>query len=191
MKIHARLGKQAASQRGIVLIVALILLVIMSLATAYSVRGAGSTELVTNNTRTQLLAMQATEAALRYCETGVVNSHLLLATPTLTLSPVLTPTAAPTGTSPVYAWESLTNWDASSSTTSVTVIGTADLVLNDNGSGLYKRPPECMAQYMQVANTQRVIVTARGFGPDVAAADSARTAPSGSEVWLQSTLVLP
>ena len=184
-------GFKPAAERGIVLIVALILLVVMSLATAYSVRGAGSSELVANNTRTQLLAMQATEAALRYCETGVVNYRALLTTHTLVLSPVLTPVAAPVGTA-TFDWESLTKWDGSSSVASVTVIGTTDLVLNDTSSGLYKRAPECMAQFMNIADTQRVIVTARGFGPDVAGLTGTdRPAPEGSEVWLQSTLVLP
>lgn len=191
LKNQSRGRFKPAAERGIVLIVALILLVVMSLATAYSVRGAGSSELVANNTRTQLLAMQATEAALRYCETGVVNYRALLATPTLVLSPVFTPAPAPVGGA-AFDWESLTKWDGSSSATSVTVIGTGDLVLNDTSSGLYKRGPECMAQFMNVADTQRVIVTARGFGPDVAGLTGTdRPAPEGSEVWLQSSLVLP
>ena len=190
LKNQSRGRFKPAAERGIVLIVALILLVVMSLATAYSVRGAGSSELVANNTRTQLLAMQATEAALRYCETGVVNYRALLATPTLVLSPVFTPTAAPVGVP--FDWESLTKWDGSTSVASVTVIGTGDLVLNDTSSGLYKRGPECMFQFMNVGSTQRVIVTARGFGPDVGALTGTdRPAPEGSEVWLQSTLVLP
>lgn len=188
-----RRGQKPTTQRGIVLIVALILLVIMSLATAYSVRGAGSSEMVTGNTRTQLLAMQATEAALRYCETGVVNARAVAKDPALVLplgSPLLTPAAAPIGTAP-FDWESLTKWDGSGSVASVTVIS-SDLVLNDSSSALYKRAPECMAQFMNIADTQRVIVTARGFGPDVAGLiGTDRSAPEGSEVWLQSTLVLP
>jgi type IV pilus assembly protein PilX len=178
-------------QRGVVLIVALILLMILSMTAAYSIRGAGSSELVANNTRTQHLAMQSAEAALRYCETGVVNSNMLLSTPTLVLSPLLTPTAAPSGPSVTYTWQGLSSWDGTGSAGAVSVIAASSLALNDSSSGLYKRSPECMAQYMQTANTHRVIVTARGFGPDVAAADSNRTAPKGSEVWLQSTLVLP
>jgi hypothetical protein len=48
-----------------------------------------------------------------------------------------------------------------------------------------------MAQYLQAASTRTVVITARGFGPDVAAdTGGARAVPRGSEVWLQSTLTM-
>jgi type IV pilus assembly protein PilX len=58
----------------------------------------------------------------------------------------------------------------------------------------YKRAPECMVEPVPVvlagtavANTSSsFVVTARGFGPEVAAADGSRSHPLGSEVWLQS-----
>ena len=57
-----------AAQRGIVLIMALIMLVVISLLTAVSVRNATSSEGVNANVRQTQLAGQAAETALRYCE---------------------------------------------------------------------------------------------------------------------------
>ena len=66
------------------------------------------------------------------------------------------------------------------------------------GNGTYKRPPECMIENIPIIkagtstvnNTASYVITARGFGPEVAAADASRTRPMGSEVWLQSHLEL-
>jgi hypothetical protein len=65
------------------------------------------------------------------------------------------------------------------------------------GSTTFKRTPECMVEHVTVANpsgppntTSTFVITARGFGPEVAAVDSTRSKPIGSEVWLQSTISL-
>ncbi len=176
-------------QQGVVLVIALVLLVILSLVASYNARNVGSAELVSNNTRTAELAMQAAEAVLRHCERGVENHYSTLKTPTLTLSPLITPTTAPTGVT--YTWQDLTNWDGTASAAQIRVIGTTALVLSDATGNTYKRLPECMAQYFQAANTRTVVITARGFGPEVAADTGARDIPKGAEVWLQSILTLP
>jgi Tfp pilus assembly protein PilX len=59
-------------QRGVVLIIALILLVVISLLAVTSVRNAGSTATVAGNVRTTELATQAAEIALRHCESSVL-----------------------------------------------------------------------------------------------------------------------
>jgi hypothetical protein len=43
-----------------------------------------------------------------------------------------------------------------------------------------------MAEYMDGGNAQKVVVTARGFGPEVSAPDPHRSTPVGTEIWLQS-----
>jgi Tfp pilus assembly protein PilX len=62
-----------ATQRGVVLIIALVMLVVISLLTTLSIRSAVSTESVSGNVRTTELASQAAEIALRYCEDAVVT----------------------------------------------------------------------------------------------------------------------
>ena len=101
--------------------------------------------------------------------------------------PQITPDAAPSGV--IFRWQTMTNWDGAGSGTGITTLVSADINNRADDAGkLYKRYPECMVQYQQAANTRRVVVTSRGFGPDVAAINANRTAPIGAEVWLQSVL---
>lgn len=67
----------ADKQRGVLLIVTMILLLIISGVAAITIKGSGSSENVANNTRTQALAMQAAEAALRYAETDILEQNRL------------------------------------------------------------------------------------------------------------------
>lgn len=176
-------------QNGVVLIIALVLLVLLSLVASYNARNVGSAELVSNNTRSAELASQAAEAALRYCERGVENHFAVLRGSTATFTTFMTPTSAPVAGT--FTWQDLANWDGSTSIANVTIVGTGALSLSDSSGDLYKRPPECMAQYLQATSTRTVVVTARGFGPEVASDNGAtRPVPQGSEVWLQSTLSL-
>ena len=177
----------SARERGVVLIIALILLMVMSLIAGFSIRNSASSTQVTNNTRTQALAMQAAESALRHCEQAVINFRNGVAAGVGVVSP-LTPSAAPVIAGTPYAWQTMTNWDGAGTASNVTILTATDM--NDAGS-LYKRFPECMAQYLQTGNTQRVVVTARGFGPEVPAVDANRDAPAGAEVWLQSSISMP
>jgi type IV pilus assembly protein PilX len=89
-------------------------------------------------------------------------------------------------------WQDIANWDGASATPFVLPL----TLVNQVGmlTVTYKRAPECMVEPVPVvlagtavANTSSsFVVTARGFGPEVAAADGSRSHPLGSEVWLQS-----
>ena len=171
---------QVGGQRGVVLIICLMFLLLISITAAVSVRGATSSEAVANNSRTQALAMQAAEAALGYCEklfnefakNGIGQA----------------PPAAPVGGAP-YTWQTLANWDGAGTQANVQVVP-----FGDSASGevkrYFRRSPECIAQYYMVGKTDTAVITARGFGPDVAEVNAARSAPKGAEVWLQSILTL-
>ena len=93
-------------------------------------------------------------------------------------------------------WQNLATWDSNTTMTFV-------LPLSMVGTATFKRPPECMveslATSLPVQNgiptgqgtgrfTASFVVTARGFGPDVAAAYANRSRPVGTEIWLQSTI---
>lgn len=88
------------------------------------------------------------------------------------------------------AWQNIATWDSNTTMTFV-------LPLSMVGTATFKRPPECMVESLTGARptgagtgrfTASFIVTARGFGPDVAAADANRSRPVGTEIWLQSTI---
>jgi len=65
----------------------------------------------------------------------------------------------------------------------------------------YQRAPECMVEPLPMRvtdasgtsalnTTAAFVITARGFGPEVAAADANRKRPTGTEVWMQSHIEL-
>ena len=179
-------------QRGVVLIVGMIMLGIISLMAAYTVRGTTLTEKISANARTSAMAQLSAEAALRWCEKAVLNQRTVLSGATVTYvasDPYtaaqvrMTATAAPAlgGT---LDYESYSLWNTSS-VGNITVLDMSQLSLATGTStfAVYKRPPECMAQ---LADTVTYVITARGFGPDVSAADANRSPPQGAEVFLQS-----
>jgi Tfp pilus assembly protein PilX len=193
------------SQRGIVLFVALIMLVIISLMAVMIVRNATSSEAVNSNVRQLQLATQAAETALRYCEDAAINlinsgtatvAQLgVIAVPAttttiaLSLTHILTAPAA--GTTPASVITS--NWDRNSGTPLPLVVPLSTINL-PGATVTYARPGECMLERLNPDAVSPFVnvmtITARGFGPEVAAADSSRTRPTGSEVWLQSTIQL-
>lgn len=196
---HLKRPTPRAEERGVVLVIALILLVIISLLAVTTMRNTGSTESVSGNVRTSALAFQSAELALRYCERSVSGIVSSMATVAAGGSPTYTATAPeftatnilPTSTTP--QWQGTTVWDSTS--TSTYILGLTATVNQTGLTATYQRPPECMVVTQPVmvgpgaiSTTASFIVTARGFGPEVAAADSARSRPVGSVVWLQSTM---
>ena len=201
-----RTGKHA--QRGVVLIIALVMLVVISLLATLSMRNATSSEGISGNVRTTELATQAAEIALRYCEDAVVQ--ITGGGGTLTALPAIQNFSSPPLWSARDGSGALTHWDGAGSSVAPTgpVLVIPDGSINQAGAGVtFKRPPECMVERMQMATnnttvttTTTFVITARGFGPDVAADTSGvRPRPKrgsedsterGSEVWMQSTIEL-
>jgi Tfp pilus assembly protein PilX len=173
-----------ATQRGVVLIIALVMLVVISLLTTLSIRSAVSTESVSGNVRTTELASQAAEIALRYCEDAVVTFQATGAGP-LTPLPFQDPPR----------WKSTSGtWDVSPSDAYIVPLTSVNQA---TGNATYKRAPECLVERMPVvtaagvlSNTSTFVITARGFGPEVPLANAARSRPQGSEAWMQSTIEL-
>ena len=176
------------SQQGVVLIVVLIILLITSVVTSVSIRGASSSEQISNQTRLRTLSQQSAEAALRFCE-GEVQKNALDGTQGFL------PQNAPAGSPLTYTWENMDNWDAiDSAKNSFVATGHLKVVefkaTSDNGSNsiYFRRQPECMSQFLSVGNTKTFVTTARGFGPEVGEKDG--NAPKGTEIWLQSVVTM-
>lgn len=178
-------------ERGVVLIIAMIMLFVISVLAVTSMRGAASTEALAGNVRTVELATQAADIALRHCEASVVEIVSVAggATPSYATS-ITAANILPAATPP--NWQNLSVWD---STSTMTLVMPTSLV---GGTATYKRPPECMIENLPIIpaggstvnTTASFVITARGFGPEVPAADASRSRPMGSEVWLQSHLEL-
>ena len=175
------------AERGIVLVIALILLVIISLLAVTSLRNAGSSESVAGNVRTTELATQAADIALRHCESSAIKITKLIANASDTSAQATYPTrlAEANVQRDITAdkWKSVSNWD---STTTAVFVLPSDLVGN---TATYQRPPECMVESLTgvtpTGPPASFVITARGFGPEVAAGTGR---PAGTVVWLQSTI---
>lgn len=167
--VHARVGVRRR-ERGISLIIAMLMLAVIGLASAAIMRNATSGDQVATNNRLQTQASQYAQLALRYCENQ------------LTLAPAARRTVvvgANAGSPP--AWTVRANWSSGGAHAAYT------LAAADIGSSVQPRvPPQCQAE---ATPTDKVYtVTARGFSPDFRADPRTGVTRSGSVVWLQSTL---
>jgi Tfp pilus assembly protein FimT len=164
--------RQRRGERGVALMVALVMLVIIGIASVSIMRGALSSDLIANNTRVQTLAMQAAQIGLRYCEDEAVKHAMTQPH----LVHVL-PDAAE------RAWETLGNWGDADKVNDVP----SQYMESDNSTFVPGTLPQCMVQQKNLGGQTIYEVTARGFSPDYAADEDGSTA-SGSVVWLQSLL---
>ena len=169
-------GNAGQRQTGVVLVIALLLLLVLSIAATLAVRTVGSSDIYVNNARQEAMALQAAEGALRACETGVIGGTVTVA-------------ANPGGGAYNYVNLS-TGWDGSAvERAAVNLVTLTFVATNDssNSRTFYQRPPECMAQHMPLTAPNRTVtlVTVRGFGPEVPAGIGR---PAGTEVWLQTQI---
>jgi hypothetical protein len=151
------------------------MLALLSMAAAASLHEAQSTESIAGSTRNTELASQAAEIALSYCEDyvkQVVNQSLD--------NQITDPHILPLSNTP--AWQDgAAKWDKLS--TQIIVLPLSYL----GNIPLYKRAPECLTEFVEdEPNFYTIVITARGFGPEVAPAGPERLRPVGTEVWLQT-----
>ena len=134
------------AQRGVVLIVALIMLVLITVVSLTAIRSTTTDERLAGNARDRDKAFQAAEAAVRSCLAPLDSD-----TPALGSFTVLTPAAA--GATPV--WEVAANWSSGNSY-AVTSLGTAA------AAGLQAQP-RCMVERLN-ATPASYRVTGRAVG---------------------------
>jgi type IV pilus assembly protein PilX len=172
------------ASKGVVLVIALVMLVVISLLAALGVRNATSSEAISGAVRTTELAAQAAEIALRYCESlalapqaatqGGTSEHVQ--------EPPTDAFAAPL-VRPVHGrplWQDAENWD----NPSPAVIQLPLHAVNQAGTaGTYRRAPECMIDPLPIAqadaSTPRTTATTTALtaAATAAAASTATTAP--------------
>lgn len=171
-------------QRGMSLIVVLIMLIVIGITAASGMRSATSEQRATNNLRLESTAQQYAEAALRYCETQLQITN--------TATRVVTLRTIPTTTFQVTGWEDPLSWTAANGRASSTRTSVPANVIST--AGITEVPgtlPQCVAETQTqgagTATFEVTVLTARGFSPDYAADADGKTT-SGSVVWLQSII---
>lgn len=168
-----------AAARGVVLIVCLVVLTVLSLTAAVSVRGASSSDAVAAHARAQAIALQAAEAALLHCERGAL---VHAGDPDSGIAPAAAP-VTPDG-SPL--WQDPEQWDGDQRAAVVTLPwDTADATGRHT---VVQRAPECLVEGYDATRPGSLVITARGWGPEPQAPGPAGESAGGTEVWLQAVV---
>jgi type IV pilus assembly protein PilX len=187
MKSCVDSSRSTLRQRGIVLIMALILLIMISLIATVAIRRATTGEQVSKGLRTQTVAFQAAETALRFCEDQILK-NTKVNSGTSTLEPADYPED---GSSPSL-WKTRANWELSSK--KAIAIDTSVVNSTDAAARTLKDAvlPRCMVERLRLPNEEGAeieafLITSVGYSPDYRT-NAKGTPDSGSEVWLQSTI---
>jgi type IV pilus assembly protein PilX len=170
------MGGLPSRQEGVALIVALVVLVIIGLTSAAVMRGALSSDLVTNNTRVQTLAAQAAQVALKYCETQLQVPPPI---PIILLD-------APADNATPLDWTDFGNWSDVDRVNTVP----EEYMKSELSSIVPTQMPQCMAQRSVAGTAPTIVVVARGFSPDFQPDPDTGATVAGSVVWLQYILAV-
>lgn len=166
-------------QRGVSLIIVLIMLGVIGLMSAAAMRSATSSEMVARSFRYQLLAQQQAEAALRYCE-----GQLLLPQEQRVAS--LSNIAVSTD-DPPSAWTAPENWTGTGGGSASLAAVPADLL--GPTSSPPQVSPQCLVEKRPWSPGEAYRVTARGYSTNYSR-DSQGYTSSGVVSWLQVELLI-
>lgn len=182
-------------ERGVVLVITLILIVTLSLLGTVAIRNATQTERSINGVRTSQVAQEAAETALRFCEQIALFSeegkpYEEYGTTGLAGKVITTTITSEQDTN--AAWRTAANW-----------VSTNVIVVPDHYYKKYKSSaldtdataltvaPRCMIQKVQSLNTPPLtgyLITARGFANNAKLEDDTGKVTFGAEAWMQSVL---
>lgn len=169
-------------ERGVVLPMALIMLVIISLAGLLAARNSATHEQFSNNMRTTQVARQSAEAALRYCEQVVID----IISDEGAVYGALQPRIVTTELAPVDietgAWNTKANWVAGAASL-ITYTPEFGATVKEEAQVREENYPTCI---IQVMTEDRFLITSRGLSNDAVIEDDELV--RGSEIWLQSVL---
>lgn len=165
-------------QRGVSLVITLIMLVVIGLTAAAAMRGAISSEQVVNNMRAESVAQQYAEAALKYCEEEMEKPSAGRIIP-LQDANVTTVAGTP-------SWQVTTTWLGAGATRIELPLAR---IKSADSSFAPTVLPQCFVERQVLADgSTALIVTGRGFSTDYTADAATGRTRSGSVVWLQSVL---
>ncbi len=175
--VSTKFGLRRDSLHGASLIIVLILLGVIALTSAATLRNASSNERVSNNFRMHLLAQQYAEAALRYCEMQLTQADGSRVA-TLKESNLVDYSASP-------AWRQRATWTGSGATAASRTAVPETFVLSSSSAFKPGQLPECVVEKKAVDGGSVYVITARGFSSDYTA-DGRGFTVTGSVVWLQT-----
>lgn len=174
------------AQRGTVLAITLILLVILSLLGTFVIRNANQSERIMNGVRTSNVAQQAAETGLRFCEqlatAPPAGSGTFQSVDAATYINATATTNADAGD-----WKDKNSWKSSNAR----LLSVPSSYYNSGSTGATDllHAPQCIIQALETpGGLKGYVITARGYANDAVIEASTGRVISGAEVWLQSTL---
>ena len=179
------------AQRGTVLAITLILLVILSLLGTFVIRNANQSERIMNGVRTSNVAQQAAETGLRFCEqlatAPPAGSGTFQSVDAATYVNT-TPTTNTEGETPDRReWADKNNWKSSNAR--LLSVPSSYYKSGRTGATDLLHAPQCIIQALETpGGLKGYVITARGYANDAVIDASTGRVISGAEVWLQSTL---
>lgn len=180
MRTHLNHRIRRKSEQGISLLIVLVMLVIIGITASTAMRTATSEQRATNNIRSQVIAQQYAEAALRICEGQMKLTSA--SRKTEFQSPL------PASSAATARWNTAANWTGS------TVSGRYQFTSADNVYDANNNPPttypQCLVELQEIPASptpiKMTVITARGFSPDYAKDSTSGETTQGAVVWLQS-----
>jgi Tfp pilus assembly protein PilX len=180
----SHIPRRPLAQRGVVLPIALIMLVIISFAGLLAARNSATFEQFSNNLRTNQVARTSAEDALRQCE-RIARASVEESAAFLTDAAKIVDTDIAGDTQDLIAggiWNIKANW-APGALNLITV--TPSYVTNVGNSARIRNAPTCIIQTM---SNDRFLITSRGLSNDAVVDAAGGFLTSGSEVWFQAIL---
>lgn len=187
----AGLGSHRRQERGVVLVITLILIVILSLLGTFAIRNATQSERSINGIRSAEVAREAAETALRFCEqVAIFDSEGKDYTEYGTPSPRAQIVTATIGSEsdPAAAWRIEASWTGSANAIAVPA---AYYKKDSGGTAPLTNTPLCLIQKIESTSTPKLtgyLITARGFANNAKFTSSTGKSTQGAESWMQSVL---
>jgi Tfp pilus assembly protein PilX len=168
-----RMVPAGSGQRGVSLIIAMVMLVVIGFVSVAIMRRATSSDQVAMNNRLQTQANQYAQAALQFCENQIVTTG----------TPITIRSSATPGN-----WTVKANWLTTTAPASAYQLTSTDLPSANTPAHL----PQCLVEHspLDASNAHLFIVTARGFSDDYSFDTTTGATKSGSVVWLQSQVLI-
>ena len=182
MNYPPSLTLRGAPQRGVSLLIVLVMLVIIGLTAASTLRTAASEQQLGNNLRTSALAQQYAEAALRFCEAQLLLNDAARV-------PTLREALIPATLAAAPDWQLPGTWTGAVGAAATRTNVPAAVISTVGQTTPSATLPQCVVERQSLGNPvfTVLVVTARGFSPDYQR-DANGNTTSGSVVWLQSIL---
>jgi len=193
--LRRTIGSLRPQERGVVMVITLILIVILTLLGTFAIRNATQSERSINGIRSAEVAREAAETALRFCEQVAIfdgDSKDYTEYATTGLRDKIITTTIDSESADTAAWRTSANW------TGGNVINVpAAYFKKTTGGGAdtdalqLTTAPRCLIQKIETTSTPKLtgyLITARGFANNAAFDTSTGKSTKGAESWMQSVL---